>query len=126
MRYRNLPIEESVINPKHLLYNLDNCPGSHAFLMEGVTDVWRFGDGFVATMGTSLDSAQIGLIAKRYNSITFLFDPEHEAQSKAKKHARTLSSLGLRVEVIDLELDHDPGDCSPAEVASIKTALGIL
>lgn len=125
-RYDNLPIEDSVVNPKHLLYNLDNCKGTHAYVMEGVTDVWRFGDGFIATMGTSLDPAQIRLMAKRYKSITFLFDPEIEAQSKAKKHASLLASLGRAVEIIDLELDHDPGDCTEEEVISIKKELGIL
>jgi len=126
IRYKNLAIEQSVQNLKHLIYNIDNCTGPIAHVMEGVTDVWRFGDGFVSTQGTSMDAAQIKLLARRFRKVVFLFDPEVEAQQKARRYASSLAVLGVEAEIVDLELDHDPGDCSDEEVESIKRELGFL
>ncbi len=124
-RYKNLNIEKSVIDPKHCLYNLDHCRKDHAAVLEGPTDVWTMGDGFVATLGTSVTPEQIRLLGQRFRKVTFLFDPEAEAQGKARKVGAQLAAMGTEVELVDLELDHDPGDCDEDEVRYIRRELGL-
>lgn len=124
-RYLTLSVEKSVIDPKSVLYNVDNCPGDTLNLLEGVTDVWRLGDGFAASFGTSISPAQIRFISKRFQRVRVLFDPEREARAKAAKMAALLASFDIETEIIDLELDHDPGDCSDKEVQQIRTFFGL-
>jgi DNA primase len=125
LRYKGCSIQDSVINYKHTLYNMDNCKGNKICVLEGITDVWRMGDGFVATYGTSLTQTQIRLLSD-YKDIIFLFDSEDlEAQEKAKKYSYQLSSMGRNVEIIDLENDSDPGDLSEKEVNYIRKELRV-
>ena len=123
-RYMTLSVEKSVVNPKEILYNLDNCIGDTICVVEGVFDVFRMGDGFAATLGTSLKETQIKLLSK-YRRVLFLFDPEEEAQEKARKAASKLGSLGISVELIDLEMDADPGDLSVEQALQIRKELGV-
>lgn len=125
MRYKNLQVEKSVRDPKACLYNLDHCTGDHVHVLEGVTDVWRMGDGFVATLGTTVTAGQTKLLSQRFRKVTFLFDPEPEAQGKARKVGAQLSALGVDVELVDLELPYDPGDLSPEEAYDIRKELGV-
>ena len=57
-------MEKSVVNYKDILYNMDRVQGEKVVVVEGITDVWRMGDGFVASFGTTLTSAQINLSDK--------------------------------------------------------------
>lgn len=100
-RYKNLSIDESIINPKEILFNLDNCKKETGVLVEGVFDVMRLGDDFFCSFGTSLTESQISLIASKFKKVYILFDNEKLAQQKAKKTGLLLSSLGVEVEVID-------------------------
>jgi DNA primase len=122
LRYKGCPIELSVRHYKHTLYNIDNCPGSSIRLVEGITDVWRMGDGYAATFGTSMTDYQISLLA-RYQRILFLFDPEKEAQERARKGAEKLAAIGKEVELIELEKDCDPGDLSEEEAKQLRGLL---
>ena len=125
MRYRNLDLELSVRDPKACLYNLDHCKSDQVFVLEGTTDVWRMGDGFVATLGTAVTPGQVRLLGQRFKKVTFLFDPEPEAQGKARKVGAQLAAMGVAVELIDLELSRDPGDLSPRKAAYLRKELGL-
>ena len=118
-RYKNCPIEESIINPKWVLYNLDNCSGDTVVVVEGIFDCWRMGDGYVASLGTSLTPPQIKLLAD-FKKVIFLFDNEPEAQKRAKQAAYLLGSMGVEVIVADTEMAKDPGDLSPKEAARVR------
>ena len=104
-RYKNLSIEQSVINPKSVLYNLDNCKERVAVLTEGAFDVIRLGDGFFCSFGTELDQSQISLIKERFDKIFIMFDNEPEAQTKARKYGMQIASIGVDVEIVDAYSD---------------------
>jgi hypothetical protein len=112
IRYKTLGVEDSVINPKHVLYNLDNCKEEWVCVVEGAFDNWRMGDNFCATLGTTLTDQQIRLLSV-YKRVALLFDSESEAQRRAEKYGVQLSSLGVdRVVVLDTERGKDPATYS--------------
>ena len=127
-RYKNLSIEQSVINPKSVLYNLDNCKERVAVLTEGAFDVIRLGDGFFCSFGTELDQSQISLIKERFDKIFIMFDNEKEAQQKARKYGMQIASIGVDVEIVDAYSDfnkNDGGELNQKEVEIIRKELGI-
>ena len=124
LRYRSLEVERSVMHYKHTLYNMDNCDRNTVVVFEGPTDVWRWGDGSVATYSTAITEWQIRLLAG-YRKVFFIFDSEPEAQLLAKRAAFKLSIMGVSVEVIDLESDKDPGELDESEVHDLKKGLGV-
>jgi hypothetical protein len=120
IRYKTLRVEDSVINPKHVLYNVDNCTGDWVGVVEGPIDCWRMGDNFCAGLGTSFTDQQIRMLSF-YERVAFLFDPEPEAQARAEKYGVLLSSLGVRkVITVDVELDKDPGEFSERMASRVR------
>lgn len=126
MRYKTLSIEESVVDPKTIFYNSDNCRGSMVGILEGPTDVWRMGDGFMCSFGTSMEEAQIRFIAQNFKEAFFMFDPEPEAQRKARKYAESLSVIGgVSVSIVDMEYACDPGDLTELQALKLRRELGM-
>lgn len=125
MRYKGCPKEQSVIYYKDLLYGEDDCRGESVGVVEGVVDQWRMGDGFVCTFGTSLTELQVKRLS-RFRRIVFVFDPEPEAQARARSVASKLSAIGRVVEVVETDLaGRDPGDLSEKEAGKLRRVLGI-
>lgn len=125
LRYKTLDVESSIVDPKSILYGMDRCLNRRVGIVEGVFDQWRLGDNVAATLGTSMTEAQLGLLAQRFTEVVFLFDPELEAQERARRQGERLAALGVSVEVVDTELDHDPGDMTPEEAQRIKREVGL-
>lgn len=122
-RYKNLSIEKSVMNPKELFFNLDNCNGSEVVLTEGAFDVLRYDGEAICSLGTELTEGQIKLLSERFQKVFILFDNEPEAQEKARKFGLRLSSMGVEVEIVDAFGDfgkNDMGECLPEEIEKIK------
>lgn len=127
-RYKNLSIEQSIIDPKHILYNLDNARGKTVVLTEGAFDVMRLGDGFVSSFGTELTQEQLRQIRERFNKVYIMFDNEKKAQEKAKKFGFQLASMGMDVEVVDAYSDYgknDGAELNQNEVDAIRKELGL-
>lgn len=127
-RYKNLSIEQSVIDPKSILYNLDNCMSQTAVLTEGAFDVMRLGDGFFCSFGTELTQAQIIEIKNRFSKVFIMFDNEVEAQTKARKFGLQIASMGVDVEIVDAYGDfnkNDGGELTESEVQIIRKELGL-
>jgi len=127
-RYKNLSIEESVINIKECLFNIDNCKNETAVLVEGSFDVMRLGDDFICSMGTELTQSQISLISERFKKIFIMFDNELNAQKKAKKFGLQIASIGVDVEVVDAYSDfnkNDGAELTRKEVKIIRKELGL-
>lgn len=118
LRYMSCKIEDEVIHHKHILYNMDNCFGEHGVVVEGSTDVWRLGDGSMATMGTGFTQQQVVLLAKTFKSITLIYDAEEEAKVRANTLGNTLAGVGLGVDMILLK-EGDPGNLPQDEAYSI-------
>lgn len=126
-RYKNLSIEQSVIDPKSILYNLDNCKKEIGVLTEGAFDVMRMGDDFFCSFGTELTQSQIGIIQQRFKKVFIMFDNEPEAQEKARKFGMQIASIGVDVEIVDAYGDfdkNDGGELNPEEVEIIREELG--
>lgn len=131
-RYKCCPIEKAVKHHKCLLYGAEMCTGrDHIVVCEGVFDQWRLGPGSVCTFGTAVTREQVALMS-RWSWVTMLFDPEEEAQEKARKVARDLSASGCRVDVCaaDFGLDRegnprDPGDLTAQDAQEVMRELGM-
>ena len=127
-RYMNLSIDESVIDPKHTLFNLDNCNGKSVILTEGAFDVLRFGDNCVCSFGIELTEMQINIIKDRFEKVFILFDNEIQAQKTARKFGIQLSAIGVDVEVVDAYSDfgvNDGAELNDKQVKIIKKELGL-
>jgi hypothetical protein len=126
IRYKCCPVEKAVVHHKHLLYGAEMCRArDHIVVCEGVFDQWRLGPGSVATFGTSLTREQVSLLSM-WPRVTMLFDPEEEAQERARKVARDLSACGCQVEVCAADFGlgkdgklRDPGDLTRQEAQEV-------
>lgn len=125
IRYKTSKNEESIIPAKNTLYNMDNCKGRYAVIVEGAFDAMRIGDGVVATLGTGMTQAQKELIYEKYDEVTFLFDPEYEAQKRAEEHGNDLAALGVTVNICNMEWEHDPGSLTEEEIKKVRNLLKI-
>lgn len=122
-RYKMLPLNQSLANPKHFLYNEQFMKNTEQIgVCEGAFDAMRLGDGFVATLGTKVTPQQISKLLI-YDRIYLVFDPEPKAQEIANDIAVKLSSFGKEAIVINTELDHDPADMTSDEVRMLRKAL---
>lgn len=124
LRYKSLGIEKSVVHYKHTLYNIDNCTGDCVVVFEGPFDVWRWGIGGVATYGTAVTEWQVRLLS-RYKRVFFMFDAGEDAQGLAMKAAGKLACMGVKVEVVDLEMERDPAELNNQEVRELRKDLGV-
>lgn len=128
-RYKNLSIEQSVINSKEIFFNLDNCNGKEVILVEGPMDVLKMGDQTVCSLGTSVTREQELFLTNRFEKVYIAFDNEPAAQEKAKHLGMNLSSAGMKVEVVNICEDfnkNDPGELTEEEVRQIKKELNFL
>lgn len=106
---------------KELLYGLDGETGDEVVLMEGVTDVWRWGrGGAVACFGIKHRPAQVRELARRWDRVRVAFDPEAAAQGQARRIIRELEEWGLEVSKMRLPKGMDPGDMTREDLKSLK------
>jgi len=123
LRYMASSLDESAMDIKDVVYNLDYVRGGKAILVEGVFDSWKIGPGSVALFGISLKDSQIQLLASRLEEAYILFDPEPKAQEQASVLARKLANLGVKATVLNMEdtESEDPGDLTADEVRQLRT-----
>jgi 5S rRNA maturation endonuclease (ribonuclease M5) len=115
-KYIHCPNEQAIMDMKSVLYNFDTVR-DRVIVCEGVTDVWRMGDGAVATFGTQFTERQINLLVERVKQVWVLYDSD--ATKKGERLAYQLSGVVDRVENISLSKG-DPADLSPAMVRKIR------
>jgi len=117
VKYLNCPTEESVISIRDCLYNYDTIKDI-AVIVEGITDVWRMGDGFVATLGKGMNSERISLLLKKKpDKVIIMYDAD--ANKEARKIANNLCGLFPLVEVFELD-EGDPADLSFSKAQEIR------
>jgi len=124
LRYKTLSVEESVVNPKFVLYNENKVKGNVLGVCEGVFDALNMGPPFVATLGTMTTEVQCRKIAI-YEKAYIMFDPEDSAQERAIKLAEKVAALGGHPEVIDIGGNNDPGSISKEYVQAIRKDLDL-
>lgn len=126
LRYKNLSIEQSVVNPKEIFYNTDNSRKDSVILVEGPFDVLKMGNDTICSLGTSVTRAQELFLKEHYRKIFICFDNEYEAQQKAYHLGTNLAAIGMEVEVVNICESfnkNDPGELSYDEVRIIKNEL---
>jgi DNA primase len=119
-KYKHCQNEKAIYPMKECIYNIDNLK-RYIIIVEGPTDVWRIGDGAVATMGTEFTQTQIKLITNKKIPAFILFDSE--AQKNAEKLANQLSPF-ISVEILTLDKG-DPADMTEDEVNNLRREIGI-
>ena len=117
LKYKNCPKERSIILVNHTLYNIDSVRDT-AIIVEGVTDVWRIGNGAVATFTDNHTQEQVDLLTtKGVKNAYVMYDAD--ALMKAKKLAGTLVGSIPHVEVIEMS-EGDPADLSEEQVRELR------
>jgi len=123
-RYLHCEDSRAVIPMKSLFYNIDSVRDT-ALIVEGVTDVWRMGDGCIAAMGEVFTIKQVLFLVRRKVLRCFvMFDAEYNAQKRAKSLAEMLSGFIKHVEIYELEIG-DPGELSEEEAKKIRQDIRI-
>jgi transcription elongation factor Elf1 len=109
---------------KHCLYGLDKVKGKSILITEGVTKVWRMGEGSVATFGIIWTLPQEALLLD-FERIFILFDKGEQAQERAYKLAYGIGTHVKCAEVIELDDVEDPGDLEQDDANALMRDLGI-
>jgi DNA primase len=119
-KYKACPNKDAVIPLKHCLYNIDSVKDV-VLIVEGPLDVWRMGDGCIATFGTAFTNNQIQeLVAKKIRKAIVMYDAQPEtAIIQASKLAGILSGFIREVGLINLS-SGDPGSLSDEEAQSYR------
>lgn len=115
--YLHLSKNSSVLPVKDMIYNLDTVK-ENCMIVEGVTDVWRIGDGCVATSGIKYSEKQINmLLKKKIKKFFILYDPD--AVDMAYKLANKLSLFAEHTEVLNLKKG-DPGSMKDSDALWLR------
>jgi DNA primase len=113
-KYKNCPIEESLIPINQTLYNFDNA--THTIIVvEGITDVWRIGDGAVALYTKHATRQQLKILSN-FNRVFIMFDAD--AILNAEKLANDLAGF-TETEIIELS-EGDPADMKLDDVQHLR------
>lgn len=130
-RYKVCPVKKALMHYKDTVYAGHLATGRRVVVVEGVVDAWKLGPGAVATFGTGCKKSQI-LALTNWPEVVFFFDPEVDAQNKARAYAEELAMLGVQVSVAYEDFGTKPngkkrdvGDLAPHEIARIRSELGI-
>lgn len=127
LRYKNCPLEFCKIPTNHTLYNFDSVK-SDIIVVEGVTDVWRVGDGAVATFTNNFSIEQIKLMVSRKIKRAFVMydrDPLKKnqtiSQAEIKQDNLAHQLAGIIPYVTTITLDKgDPADMTEDEVKDLR------
>lgn len=129
-RYKNLSIENSAINPKHCLFNIDNVHTDEVFLVEGPMDCLRLATYSVPSVccwGSSITEEQKVLLYKKFNKIHILFDNDETGWYKAETLQKDLEALGLEVDVLNGYIKkfgkNDPAEFGFKECEELKSII---
>ena len=117
LRYRHFP----GIPIKDNLYNIDSVKDV-MMICEGPADVWKLGDGAVATFGMKVTNKQILSIAKKKpRRIRIVPDSEPKAIEEAKRVAMRIIAFIKDVDIISSARRFSPGDLTEMEAQAIRS-----
>ncbi len=117
LRYKACEIEKSIIPIDHLLYNIETVKDV-AVIVEGTSDVWRMGDGFVA-MGSLVWNAARLLALRHCKRVILMPDSESHAQDIWEVLSYSLTSLISDVQFASLS-EGDPGELDAETVRNFR------
>jgi len=119
-KYMNSPVVASIREPRSCIYNYDTLKGK-IIIVEGVTDVWRFGAKVGAFLGIVFTPHQIRSLAEKdIEEVTVLFDQGAEKRANMLAHALAAVIPVVRVAYIS---EDDPGIMEQDEALKVKYQL---
>lgn len=114
-KYLACPKNREKIHHKNILYgkqeNLINS--KRIIVVEGVTDVWRFGTCATATFGIEFKMEQVLQLANLGEKFVIIFDSEAQAQKQARALQVKLKALGKQATI--KKVPDDPGSMKQSE-----------
>lgn len=127
VKYKHCPNEQAVTPAKYCAYNIDTVKDV-VVITEGITDVWRFGSGSVATLGIQFTRDQFNLLVfnSSIKSVFIMFDSDLQAVEQAYKLANWFRDIPHidHTEVIELS-EGDPADLSEKDVLHLRREIGL-
>ncbi len=122
LRYKACKKRREILFHKHSLYGIDFVINRKAILVEGITDVWRFGKGAIATFGTGYTKEQLLMISNKLDEVSILFD--NDALEQSKKIYFDLVGVVKNVNWFSLPKGiKDPADLDQEQARKIKKNL---
>ena len=123
LKYITCPKDRELVFHKDILYGKTPFLTDTGIIVEGITDVWRFGDYSLATFGIEYTHTQVRLIATMFKRVAVIFDSETQAIIQANKLVGELKFRG--VNAWRVSIDGDPGEMKQTEAdALIKYIIG--
>jgi hypothetical protein len=106
-RYKACPKDRELIPHKSILYGKQEKWKKTGILVEGPTDVWRFGPFACATSGIKYTNRQVRCISKSFSRVAVCFDSDNQASYQADKMVSELKFRG--VDAFRVDIESDPG-----------------
>ena len=116
-RYQTAKANEKTYDEKKLLFG-NQFTKESCVVCEGGFDVFRIGKGAVATLGVSVTTHQVNLIADYYRR-TIVFDNEPNAQLRARALAEQLSVFPGETFVVQIDAK-DPAEAPQSEIDALR------
>jgi len=110
-KYKACPKDREIVHHQNILYGMPRKWTPRGVCVEGITDVWRLGARAFAVFGIAWTLQQARIMAKRFDEVVIVFDPEEQAQIQARKLLKSLE--GYRVKAYIENIQTDPGSLSP-------------
>jgi hypothetical protein len=122
LKYMACPEERELIKHKHILDGKQEKWTNKIIIVEGITDVWRFGFNAAATLGIKYTPSQLRLISSLFKEVFVIFDDEKQAQEQASQLVADLNFRGVSAHRIRIQ--GDPGEMSQAYANALVKSLG--
>ena len=121
LKYITCPKDLELVFHKDILYGnwwqlahyLPQVSNDTGIIVEGITDVWRYGNYAYATFGIKYTPTQVRLIANIFKRVAVMFDNETQAIIQANKLVAELKFRG--VDAWTVSIDGDPGSMKQSE-----------
>ena len=116
-KYKHGDNEKVLLPMRSCIYNLDTVT-DRILVVEGITDVWRFGDECAAIMSKVWTPEQLEiLLHKNIKRAGICLDPD--AKKAAEELGHSISSFIPEIKIIELD-GCDPAELTDAEADEIK------
>ena len=112
-RYKACPEERELIPHKEILYGKQDKWTKSGVLVEGPTDVWRFGSNSFAVSGIKYTAPQVRAIAHTFSRVAVCFDDDPQAIIQSNKIVAELKFRG--VDTFRVDIEGDPGSMKQSE-----------
>jgi len=106
-KYMACPKDRELISHKSILYGKQEKWKDTGILVEGPTDVWRFGTISFAVSGIKYTPIQVRVISNTFSRVAVCFDDEPQAIIQANKIVAELKFRG--VDAFRVDIKGDPG-----------------